>query len=1299
MTQVNISQKSFSAGEISPDLEGRTDLKKYNNALSTSLNVMCTNKGDLIPRPGTEFVAFSSGLNTTTGRAPNKSRIIPFKISENDSYILDFSDKRMRIFKDSKPILGSTDTINVSYRMAPVITTTYASTIGAVLTAPEGGFSFLKPNEFPYEEGDGPFYFTFNEGVMQGDEFQQTFGDPAELSFTYASSSWPGKTTTEFDSSHAIADSDRFWIHSVVRNAITSSPVNGSTQNEKGARSRDQVADIVYITDSYANVGIEGSNLLVTAAANANQPVIDFSWTFERKLSDESTQVDYFDSPFEESEIDDIQYAPYGDSMYIVHKNRNPMILKRVGEQNFRFTKFRFKGGPWRESSTYGEGWQGHVSWSVPQTIEANSVGTVEGMSPPVAGNEIQAAAGGLVGKLVNEIGATVSIYLTDQSPSLQTADSGYTASSTWIGRKVRIKFNVGQNPGITKFTGSTNLNTERQGAIANPDSSADGDSNNVEQGFRPSNYETTSFLWAEGEVLENRYYTPAGWTSNPPSSDLLFEDASSRLYIDVASKPRFLNPGDIISVPVNSGSDYPNHTVVVKSATEPRELKTNEWYVHSIVSTTQILICDSFTKVGVAGQNHTSNYTALSGTLNIIYQGLTNPARKLRIKLTKPFNFTQLAGGNSEDFAWLKPSNETRIGHLFEDPLPDGTGGWPKTVCLFDNRLFFGASDEFPSMIAASSLGDFENFSPDDSGSNSVSTVNAPHTQTDWSIKGNQNPRIFPNDSFTYSLQEGTSDSINWMKATPNGLIIATNNSIYVSEKPKRNEAYGPSNWKLSLVSEEGSSNVLPEYIDGRLYYVNFLGDKLLSLQYSTEADSFRPIVESILSEHIIKDGITSMAFARSPIQVLWLTLNNGDLVSVVLLETEEQKAFFRHNLASPGAYSRQKSLSRSIAVIPSEDKKFDQLWISAERYGWSGTTTTPDENDTNGNFNSIEKLTQYNPYLSDTLDFVGLDFSVTSNSERYRLGTGLSEIIDINTGTSSSLSTPDQLKIETLLNHGVADDEYFMIKGIIGGLSYLNGGSLYQAKAASGNNLIYTSLRLNPESYINGSPSDALNIGTKSAFAKSGSVLKRTSSIGCPGNYAIGSTPASSATGISFRPIYNASFFERGLKFIDYKTISDEYSNGVVSLSAIPAIAGTSISTITGSSFSPASDHGWSFVSGFKQDIYFTTLPPVINNQLGDMDLNYVSLTSLTVDIRDSHQIGIRNLGESIDTQQDLVNDIPAITAMDQEAVRSEGRYSIRIIQTEENTVSKIRFYPEQGYPFIIKTINLRGERASRP
>ena len=1303
MTQVNISQKNFSGGEISPDLEGRSDLQVYSKGLSTSLNVMCTNKGDLIPRPGTEYVSLTSNIDTLANRSPKKARLIAFKVSEDLSYMLEFTDKRLRIFKDGKVLEGVTDSIRLPQAAAPVRSDSLAN-MGNVLTAPEAGFLFLRPNKTTLDAGDGPFYFEFDQIVYDGRATANvpTVGVTSSINLQTKDTAAQGKgSSTEFDSSHTVTSSNRFWIHSVERNVIAPS-------TERGSYVASQICDIVYITDEYENVGIEGAQLNVTATSN----MTDFTWVFENKsitytsgtsTVSSSSDLDYFVTPYSESDLDDIQFAYYGDTMYFAHRDYRPTKLIRTGETNFKYNNFYFNGGPWRESSTYGESWQGLAKFADPSALHPIPSHPAEGQRFPLATQgEVQwDGTGGSTGKNINENGIDTHIFLHENSPSIKTSLTGYDADDSWTGRAVRIRFNIGQGGGRTNLVQGTfgDLDTMQKAVTGVSSTSI----NNEEAPFDAfTSFDTSTFLWAEGIVQEQRHIAPSDLSiAAKTNTDRVFTSGSpGLLYVGSNS---FLAPGDIVELNVISGGGtLPTHSGVDKSATEPNALKPNQFYVHSVYDDTQVYLCDSYAKVNVSSQQFSGDYTSTdesAGTITVVLRKHTNPTRQLRIKINKPFAFTNLiTNSDNEVWVWLKASSQTKIGHLFEDPLNDGTGGWPGAICIFDNRLFFASNSENPSMMAASVKGDFENFTPDDGGSNSVNTVNDPDTDVHWGPGSNQNPRTFPTDSFTYSLQEGTSGKILWMKNMPQGLAVATANGIYMSSKPQRNETYGPGNWKMDLISEEGANSTYPEYIDGKLYYINARGDKLLSLKYSVEADAFKPTVESIISEHLFKDGIVDMAFARSPIQVLWLVSRNGDLISGVILDSEEQKAFFNHRIAGPAYLARPRSKVNSIAVIPSVNKDFDQLWLSVER-NVSTTVETADTADTAGPYNTLECLTQYSPYLSDTKDFVGLDLSITTASERRRTNDTSDKIVDLDIAGNTS-PFAGELKIETESNHGIVDGGNGLITGLTGGLSYLNYGNFHTALNASENNLFYTVPRTDPSQSENWSgDATTRQFGSKHPWNKDGFLLNRTASVNLIGNSTIGTNPADIGITGNFYLQFNGAFFERGLKYAEVKSISGEYSDGVVTTDSILATSG--VTTLTGASntYSFSSNQGFSYVLGYKPEIYFSTLPPVLNNQLGDMDLNYTFLTSATLQIKDSHQIRVRHYGDSVADEIDLVDDIPAVTSRTQDAVRREGRYKVELDQREENETSKLTFYPEAGYPFLIQKINLRGERGTRP
>ena len=1280
MTQQIKTQKNFSGGEVSPDIEARTDLAKYESSLSDSLNVMCTNKGDLIPRPGTEFVSFTNGLDLSTKRAPKKARLVPFKIAEDESYMLEFTDKKLRIFKDQKVLTGITDVLRMPFLLSPVSSNNLELNWGDALATPESGFLFVRPDKFPYEAGDGPFYFTFDEANITGKEL----GQPAALenkifTFQHKDSSAPGVQTTDFNSAHEMVESDRFWVHSVEREVFAPSV-------ERSGHIANQFCDIVHITDRADHVGVEGAQLEVTSTGTSTYLPMDFNWTFENKADDGVTSLDYFDSPYSESEIFELQYSSIADNLYLCHENHRPMIVTRTGTTSFRFVKFYFVGGPWRPASTYGENWTGQAVAVGPDERTYDGHGTYlkntntadvypnpraigdRDRFPLVSGGEIQVpSSGGLPGKNLNQSGINVHMFLSETSPSIKTADSGFTADPKWIGRKVRFRFNIGASPGLTNFNyGTTGDDSYEQEQATQRDPQST--SSNEASAYQPFQYDSNAYMWAEGTIEEERHTSPSS-LSTSGSERSFSNDSPGKLYVGADS---MLAPGDIVKV---TGTNTISHSVVPKSATEPYALDANEFYVHSIADADEVYLCDSYAKVGVAGQAYTQDASGTRGqdTITVSKRLHTNPTNQLRVRINDPFKFTNAS--SNRPWYWVKPSASSRIGHLFEERYPDGTGGWPKTVEIFDNRLWFGGNNEFSGTLAGSAKGDFTNFSPDDGGSNVVSTVNDPEGTNDWSVRSCSNPRTFPTDSFVYTLQEGTSDPILWMKALPQGLVVATNNAIYMSEKPKRNETYGPTNWKMKIISEEGANQVKPVYVDGKIYYINARGDKLLSLSYSLEADAHKPAVESILSEHLFQYGIKEIAFARSPIQVLWLISNNGDLISGIILDSEEQKAFFKHRLAGPSFQNNSYPVVNSIAVIPSYDKKFDQLWISSERGTVDTVTETADQADANGKNNYIEVLTQYSPYLENIEEFVGLDLSVTYNTYARATANDLDSITDINEGRTNA-PTDGALKIETGSAHGFSVGDLFKITGVAGGLSYLNSGLHYTANSGTSGTAIYAQNRVNPY----GNQTTLSLSGSKVPWSGTGRVVPRKSTI----NF-IGASDHNDI-GEAHRIGLSGSFFEGGLEWL---------KNNSPIISGVPTV-----SVLAPYDYSPESNQGILFVAGFRQHIYFTTLPPVLNNQLGDMDNSYINVASISLRMRDAFQFKIGNRGDSESDSVDLINEsrVPSSTTVSLSSMKITGVEKADIFQSEENTLGQIVVYPKAGYPFLVQSISIRGERATR-
>ena len=89
---VSPSLVNFNTGQVSPLMEQRTDFQKHNSSCRLMENFFPTIHGSAERRPGTRYVA-----ETDTSQL---ARLVPFEVSTDDTYILEFTASSMRIFRD-----------------------------------------------------------------------------------------------------------------------------------------------------------------------------------------------------------------------------------------------------------------------------------------------------------------------------------------------------------------------------------------------------------------------------------------------------------------------------------------------------------------------------------------------------------------------------------------------------------------------------------------------------------------------------------------------------------------------------------------------------------------------------------------------------------------------------------------------------------------------------------------------------------------------------------------------------------------------------------------------------------------------------------------------------------------------------------------------------------------------------------------------------------------------------------------------------------------------------------------------
>lgn len=116
MARVAVELTNFTGGELSPRLDGRTDLTKYSSGCKKLENLVVYPHGSAARRPGSTFIA-------EVADSDNKTRLIPFEFSTTQTYMLEFSNLKMRVYKDKGAVLEGDKTITGITQANPAVVT------------------------------------------------------------------------------------------------------------------------------------------------------------------------------------------------------------------------------------------------------------------------------------------------------------------------------------------------------------------------------------------------------------------------------------------------------------------------------------------------------------------------------------------------------------------------------------------------------------------------------------------------------------------------------------------------------------------------------------------------------------------------------------------------------------------------------------------------------------------------------------------------------------------------------------------------------------------------------------------------------------------------------------------------------------------------------------------------------------------------------------------------------------------------------------------------------------------------
>jgi len=275
---------AFVAGELSPKLEGRVELEKYRQGCAELTNFMVLPQGGVTRRPGTQYLG-------EVKASANFTRLIPFQFKTSDTYILEFGNQIMRVYRAGGQILaGSAKTLSAMTNANPGVFTTSANhnleNGDEIFLNISGMASTYLPNlkdrnfrianktntTFTLTDLHGTAINTTNEGTFSAGE-TQTVDEIFEVATPYTSGQLPDvKFAQSADTMYLVHPSHaiRTLTRSANNNWTFATPTLTSS-------STSSILNLNASTDNYPSVVTFFEQRLVFASTNNNPQSLFFS--------------------------------------------------------------------------------------------------------------------------------------------------------------------------------------------------------------------------------------------------------------------------------------------------------------------------------------------------------------------------------------------------------------------------------------------------------------------------------------------------------------------------------------------------------------------------------------------------------------------------------------------------------------------------------------------------------------------------------------------------------------------------------------------------------------------------------------------------------------------------------------------------------------------------------------------------------------------------------------------------------------------------------------------------------------
>lgn len=186
------------------------------------------------------------------------------------------------------------------------------------------------------------------------------------------------------------------------------------------------------------------------------------------------------------------------------------------------------------------------------------------------------------------------------------------------------------------------------------------------------------------------------------------------------------------------------------------------------------------------------------------------------------------------------------------------------------------------------------------------------------------------------FQLNSAEHNAIMWLKSTAQALLAGSYVAEWAISPSSTSDALTVFNFNAAQTSSFGSANADAVSLGNSVLYIQRAKRKVRELHYFFQVGTFRSTDMTELSEHITLPSITKILVQKETQPLVWALRSDGALVSMIYDRNDAnvQAGWTRHQLGGYSDNSGTPPIVLSMAVIPSTDISFDQVWLVVKRW-----------------------------------------------------------------------------------------------------------------------------------------------------------------------------------------------------------------------------------------------------------------------------------------------------------------------------------------------------------------------------